>query len=393
MTTPIQRHQAGAPASQGGEFKTHTHSESDITLAPRNWGATNIEEGSHTPWGVADYVVQVADGITSANTPGHGGIKLSAERQRAVHPALRVKGGWYEEDCDEAIVSFTFPEDTRPTVAKGYSSDVPLEEHIASTDVRVRNYYPDGWEAATGKTLQPGESRTRDENNWLAAHADDYIVSSANGDPDDPNLVLVTAVRRGDEPDTQKFRIPLDEYKNKEKEPGQSYRFAVDPNKYAALPKAPEPAKVPAKRYSGFRDDVKLTASAQERVNRDLSKRWGLKDGTIRTGAEIIEKGISGKTMYATNGKREYYLEQKLFENEPSTTILKVSKATWDAVVAPDTRTPVDQIRTEINIVNDELEVLDAQTRGYRSPTRERQAKRAKLLQKLSDLGTELDNV
>ncbi len=44
------------------------------------------------------------------STAGHGGIKLSPERNRVVNKAWRRKGGWYEEDVDAAIVILTFPQ-------------------------------------------------------------------------------------------------------------------------------------------------------------------------------------------------------------------------------------------------------------------------------------------
>ncbi|WP_410489633.1 DUF7007 domain-containing protein [Agrobacterium tumefaciens] len=38
-------------------------------------------------------------GSNSHSTASHGGFRLSADRNRAVHPLLRADDGFYEEDC------------------------------------------------------------------------------------------------------------------------------------------------------------------------------------------------------------------------------------------------------------------------------------------------------
>lgn len=71
-----------------------------------------------TPWGKPDYPYpeQIADGIYWYSTPSHGGYWLSPERREQMPPALRAirpfggREGWYEEDCDWAIVALSFPE-------------------------------------------------------------------------------------------------------------------------------------------------------------------------------------------------------------------------------------------------------------------------------------------
>lgn len=72
--------------------------------------------GRDTPWGVADGAVEYAPGIVFFETPSHGGLWLSKARLaemparlRAVKPFCGVDG-WYEEDCDWAIVALAFPD-------------------------------------------------------------------------------------------------------------------------------------------------------------------------------------------------------------------------------------------------------------------------------------------
>lgn len=67
-----------------------------------------------SPWGKPDFQKEIAPGIISLSTPGHGGYWLSKEMRAQMPETLRRKTpfageGWYEEDCDWAIVVLAFP--------------------------------------------------------------------------------------------------------------------------------------------------------------------------------------------------------------------------------------------------------------------------------------------
>ena len=69
----------------------------------------------YTPWGEAQDIDTIADGITWVSTASHGGFIISAERRAAMPKSLRefetfAGGNNYEEDCDAAIVIAAFPE-------------------------------------------------------------------------------------------------------------------------------------------------------------------------------------------------------------------------------------------------------------------------------------------
>lgn len=49
-----------------------------------------------TPWGASQLASIYAEGIVSHMTAGHGGFRLSAERNAKVMPTLRIGSGWYE---------------------------------------------------------------------------------------------------------------------------------------------------------------------------------------------------------------------------------------------------------------------------------------------------------
>lgn len=72
-----------------------------------------------TPWGRADYMDTVAEGIVRYGTPSHGGFHLSPERLAKIDPRARAyaakwsKGwgdAWFEEDCAGYAVVEAFPQ-------------------------------------------------------------------------------------------------------------------------------------------------------------------------------------------------------------------------------------------------------------------------------------------
>ncbi len=145
-------------------------------------GETKVKVGSRTPWGTVEYLTEVAPGIASVSTPGHGGVKLSAARNKLVHPAWRAEGGWYEEDCEWAFVAITFPDAYKPEV-------------VERAHRSARDYFPDQYETVTGQTIEPGESYQRDRDLFDEAHRDDHVSVAASGFTDDAGnaMVRVTA--------------------------------------------------------------------------------------------------------------------------------------------------------------------------------------------------------
>ena len=93
--------------------------------------------GTHTPWGYADHVSELAPGITFVATPSHGGIKLESWREEEMPASLRKRDfrycprGWYEEDCEITLVILAFPEIFRKL---GY--------HVDYAEEMLRQTYP-----------------------------------------------------------------------------------------------------------------------------------------------------------------------------------------------------------------------------------------------------------
>ena len=183
----------------------------------RRLGRRDIPGGADTPWGPSQGGTVYAEGVTAHSTAGHGGFKLSADRNRKVHSMLRAAGGWYEEDECWAIVAIAFPH-----------LFTALERRHAERT--VKDSWPDAWEAIFGTILGPGESRTKDKRAFDAAHASDWIVVSAITSAQQNGLVECVATlggKRGPGTKERRFLVPSAEY-----DVGR-FGFVVDPDRHA----------------------------------------------------------------------------------------------------------------------------------------------------------------
>ena len=129
---------------------------------------TDPKAGEWSPWGRIDRAKKLAEGIVEVSTSSHGGIHLTPELNAAMPDAFRGDGGWYEEDCEWAVVALVYPH--------AFSQSAHASAHKT-----VKNWMPDAYETWAGVTLQPGESRKKDERAFLRSHADDWLVTSAFG--------------------------------------------------------------------------------------------------------------------------------------------------------------------------------------------------------------------
>lgn len=171
-----------------------------------------------TPWGGSQGATVYAEGITCHSTSGHGGFKLSGDRNRHVHPVLRKEAAWYEEDIEWAIVALTFPQ-----------FFTTYERSCA--DKTIRDAWPDAWETITGVVLAPGESHEKDRRSFEAAHAGDWIVISALRSDHHAGMTEVIATRggkRGHDAEERRFLVSSGEY-----EVGH-FGFVIDQVRHAA---------------------------------------------------------------------------------------------------------------------------------------------------------------
>lgn len=321
---------------------------------PPDWGRVDVWPGSRSPWGQVQYAEQLADGVVSVGCAGHGGVKLSRERNAAIPPALRERSGWYEEDCAAEIAAMYHPEAFTPK--NNPLTSVGRTRQQAEN--AVKDWFPDKYEKATGRTLQHGESTTRDHAEYERIHDGELALYAigAREDPDHPGYVRVNTKIIGDRSGTfGKYLVPLDVYEaaDQQRKYGRaSVSPVLDRSKIIDVTPPPPPPKPVRERHRGF-DLGPLTASQRERARTELGKRYRDRQGRILTLQEKLESGgFSGKTVIAdVAGKNVYYLEAPTEnEGEPAgdTRLWEVSAATWKAYSGPDTRSEKTRVNQDI---------------------------------------------
>jgi hypothetical protein len=197
-------------------FRAHVHENAHHQRERKMLGRVEDYSRVHTPWGASQAATVYAEGVTSYSTAGHGGFKLSAERNRKVHPMLRAKGGWYEEDAEWAIVAISFPH-----------LFTAFERRCAERT--IKDSWPDAWETIFGTILQPGKSYEKDRRAFEHEHADDWIVVSAITSTHSKGFVECVATpggRRGVGAEERRFLVPAAEY-----EIGR-FGFVIDPSRH-----------------------------------------------------------------------------------------------------------------------------------------------------------------
>lgn len=378
MTTQA-RQPAGIPV--GGQFATTRRAEAPVTLlgtplasdtrASKDWGATGVHVGSRTPWGCADHAREIAPGITQVSTPGHGGIKLSPERNAEIPIALRNRTGWYEEDCEAAIPMMYHAE----AFCDPGDSSADLRDQARAT---VINWFPDQYEKATGQQVSAEESLIRAEQQAAAdaavaagGHAHEFVSTGwgvdSNGSwvPDGYTVLAARVEATGEE---REFLVPREEAIADHR---RRDNVVIDPNRHidvtgiGAL--GNPPPRVEGPKITGEAvgiDYAGLTPSQARRARDELEKRWRFANGdgtqTVESLAEHLARvGVVGKEAVA-------------YGNKPGVTysveygggyVQHLSKAAFDALTGvPDTTTDVG--RAEIAERNADVRLARA-TREY----------------------------
>lgn len=187
-----------------------------------------IQVGSTSPWGTVERVRPLASGIERIYAGGEdeGGYFLSEERNTAMPSVLRIESGWYHVEDEWARVALAYPD---------YFSELQVKSAIGV----FKHEHPDLYEAWSGKTLGPGESKAKDHDAFIHAHADDWLVVSAWGAWDSRvpdgwvgGLALPGRLVSGtrDTEERASFLVPADEYRRRTENP--SGYFVIDPARH-----------------------------------------------------------------------------------------------------------------------------------------------------------------
>ncbi len=152
-----------------------------------------------TPWGESQGETQYAPGVVFYSTASHGGFKLSQEANSVIPEIFRNADGWYEEDCEAAIVSTFLP------------GLFTAREVRKSHDTLV-GWYPDEYEKHFGVVIEEGRSHKKDERLFLERHKGDWIVISAVREGDQVVCTATKGGLRGSGDEPRKFMVPAEEY-------------------------------------------------------------------------------------------------------------------------------------------------------------------------------------
>lgn len=352
MTTngPAHKGQVGEPG-HGGHFAHARHDDTDVLLTfaeQDKWGAVNIDVGSRTPWGQAQNAQHIAPGIVIVDTDGHGGVKLSPERNAAIPAPLRNRSGWYNED-GERYIPEAFHADAYTKVRWGTGQTRAAEDIRTNALEYLRDQYPDQYEKATGETILPGQSTERDKQLWKQAHENDFVYAGSATSETEPDHVILTG-RVAATGETAEFLVPRADYKAV----SDPQKFVVDPSKHRQLPPkdedAPQGPTLTTYDLSSLAS-ARLTSAARSALEKDLRQRWRDADGNVRTLREIIEcDGVTERTIVQDGGKRGYGLSQ-------GSSFLRVSAATWKALdMIPDGRSESSKAYEKVSSLDARIE-------------------------------------
>jgi hypothetical protein len=164
----------------------------EIRERARGYEHNHVSAGFKSPWGEIQETTVLAPGIDAVYTAGHGGLKITPERDQDIDPAWRERAGWYEEDCAWSKAAITHHRDL--------SAD-----YVAAAHQTARKWYPDEYDAIVGKDpakygvtdftpVTAKESHVVADRQFLAARAGTHDkVQEIRRDLDaHPGMVAVT---------------------------------------------------------------------------------------------------------------------------------------------------------------------------------------------------------
>lgn len=175
-----------------------------------------------TPWGPSQGKYPHCRGINYYSTAQHGGFKVSAKKNEQIPEYMRNENGWYECDCEWAIVAVCFP----TAFNEGMRKDAPRA---------LGDSFPELYERHFGIELKPGESHVKDQQQWDQDNKSKMVVTTAFGSwhhavPD--GFVGVVAYRKSDR-FSRNYLVPEKEYEGRSR-----FGFSFDPGDYQEMEEA-----------------------------------------------------------------------------------------------------------------------------------------------------------
>jgi hypothetical protein len=198
-----------------------------------------------TPWGAAQHIEHVADGIDIVSTASHGGILLDPSRVAAM-PAYMSNASHagpsaYEEDHDWCMPVLIFENEFRTYYARTKRPDIAAV--LSSAKAALRNWRPAVYEQFYGVALKPGESYTRAKEQFYEENKGSWIAIAAWGDwhKDVPAGMVAACALLGCYAETRSskerrfFLIPASEYSLGPSDKAPRFAFVINLEKHKEI--------------------------------------------------------------------------------------------------------------------------------------------------------------
>lgn len=354
--------------SPDGKFGNQPASESELTLddhQDQQWGETpNVKVGTRTPWGAAQHVEEVAPGVVSVSCAGHGGYKLSPERNAAVSKIFRTSSGWYEEDVEWRAAAVAHPE---AFAYGGQTADEAYEDAKAS----LRNWYPHKFKEAfggqvdeTNSFMMRQEKERADVEAFREAHAADFVTtggSHVSWCPD--GYQTITAEQRSTET-TRTFVVDRDWW-GRNGTRRTDTPIVVDPDSMVDVTDIdekfheevqagrPENNLTPVASIDDLGIDTShLTDNQADRARRELDQLYRLPGGEVGSLAQhLVNQGARGKSSHWDGEKVAYSVTLS------DSYVRPVSKAAFDSLTGlTDHTTDTTRAYTENGLASANVE-------------------------------------
>lgn len=188
-----------------------------------------VYEGMRSPWGKVDYCELLTPFLGSVGTPGHGGLKVSAEYNRKIPAIFRKEGGWYEEDCAWAIPMYFLQEEIQGNALEGQLDYINKTVREGVALQTLKQWYWKEYEQHFDVILSEKESNLKAKYVWASQNADKWQVICANClDNNDVKLILTIGGKRSDNVEEREIIVDRDVYNKIKSKTGFSSRIALD---------------------------------------------------------------------------------------------------------------------------------------------------------------------
>jgi hypothetical protein len=174
----------------------------------------------YSPWGKIQSKTQIdandgSESIMQVSTAGHGGLKLNRKQNAKIPAIFRRSGGWYEEDCEWAIVALFMPSHFNEDIRK-----LALQT--------VKDWFPDEYEKHFALVLSAEESSKKACRLFQFENKDNFVTRSAFGDwhQSVPKGMVGVVAEKESSGERKFFLVPQDEYQKR------TGTFVIDTTKH-----------------------------------------------------------------------------------------------------------------------------------------------------------------